>query len=237
MGIFNYESKFMQFMLLVADYMILNAVYLLCCIPIFTIGAAQAGLYAGIKTLLDKDDGTPCLRSFFKGFRTGFGTVTVVWTIFTVIIVGLVWCCFLVMGYEFAGFEPQLWMIYVAIAICVIYQSNIPLFHANFGCTKMQLIRNVFFTTLAHPIRSIGVAAFVWFPVFVFAAMFPLFLQLTPIWFVAYYSCAFLLNALIMAKPYHTLTENFVAAYESAHGEIVVEADDTAAEPQEKTEV
>ena len=65
MGIFNYESKFMQLMLLVADYMILNFVYIICCLPVVTIGAAQAGLYAGMKALLNKEDDTPALRQFF----------------------------------------------------------------------------------------------------------------------------------------------------------------------------
>lgn len=236
MGIFNYESKFMQLMLLVADYIILNLVFLACCIPIFTIGAAQAGLYAGIKTLLDKEDDTPCLRNFFKGFRTGFGTVTVVWSIVTVLIVGLIWCCFIVLGFEFAGLEPQLWMIILATVICMIFQSNIPLFHANFGCTKFQLLRNVFFTTLAHPIRSIAVAVLIWLPALCFGFLFPVFLALTPIWLAAYYSIAALFSCLIMAKPYRTLTEDFVANYEAEHGEIILENADTALESDETEE-
>lgn len=227
MGIFNYESKFMQIMLLVADYLILNLVYLLCCIPIFTIGAAQAGLYAGIRTLLDKNDDSPCLRSFFKGFRTGFGTITIVWTIFTLIIAALVMCCFYVLYFEaIEGLKPQLWMVILALVISVIYQSNLTLFHSNFGCTKMQLVRNVFFTTLAHPLRSVGVALLTWIPVLTFY-VFPVFLQLTPVWLTCYFSIAFLINGRIMAKPYQQLTENFVAAYEAENGEITVGSDDS----------
>ena len=222
----NYESKFMQTLLLVADYMILNILYVVCSIPIITMGAAQAGLYTGVKTLLDKEDDTPCVRSFFQGFRSGFGTITVVWSILLVIIAMLGYTYFIVEYFDEVGFKPQVWMIVMAIAFCAIFQSNITLFHANFGCTKRQLVKNVFFTCIAHPIRSIGVGIVTWVPVLVFLFIFPLFMQITPLWIVGYYTIAFVLNTIIMKKPYETFTENYVAQYEAEHGEIVIESED-----------
>lgn len=216
MGIFNYESKFMQLMLLVADYMILNLVYIICCLPVFTIGAAQAGLYAGIRQLLNKDDDTPALRCFFKGFASGFGNITIVWTLFTVVIAALVYCCLLVMGFEFVGFKPQLWMIILALAICMIYQANLTIFHSNFGCTKLQLIRNVFFVTLAHPLRSIVVAVLTWLPAIVFVSISPVFMAMTPVLFACYFSISFLISTLLMKKPFKTLADNFMQAQQPA---------------------
>jgi len=222
----NYESKFMQTLMLIGDYMILNILFVVCSIPIFTIGAAQAGLYTGVKSLLDKDDDTPCTRSFFKGFSSGFGNITVVSTILLVIIALLGYSFFVVQYFDNLGFKPQPWMIILALAFCAIFHSNITLFHANFGCTKMQLIKNVFFTCIAHPIRSIGVGFFTWIPVLTFLFLFPLFMQATPIWIIAYYTIAFVINTNIMKKPYHTLTENFVASYEEKHGEITIESEE-----------
>lgn len=220
----NYESKFMQTLMLVADYMILNLLFVLCSLPIFTIGAAQAGLYTGVKTLLDPEDDTPCYRSFFKGFASGFGTITIVWNIFLVIIALLGYCYFIVQVFDDIGFKPQVWMIVLAIAVCAVLQANLTIFHASFGCTKMQLIKNVFYTCIAHPIRSVEVAFFTWLPALIFLFGFPIFLQITPIWIVGYYTVAFVLNSVIMKKPYQTLTENFVEKYESENGEIEVEA-------------
>ena len=222
----NYESKFMQTLMLIGDYMILNILFIVCSIPIVTIGAAQAGLYTGVKTLLDKDDDTPCTRSFFKGFSSGFGTITVVWTILGVIIALLAYCYLVVHVFDTVGYKPQPWMIILAMAICAVFQSNLTIFHANFGCTKKQLIKNVFFTCIAHPIRSIGVGVITWIPVLTFLFITPLFLQMTPIWIIGYYTIAFMINNIIMKKPYHTLTENFVASYEAEHGEIAIESDE-----------
>lgn len=226
MGIFNYESKFMQFLLLMADYMILNVVYILCCIPIFTIGAAQAGLYAGIKALMNKEDDTPCLRAFFKGFRTGFVNISVVWSLFGLIILALGYCCLYVLGFQSIGFKPQLWMVILALAICIIYQSNLTIFHSSFGCTKFQLIRNVFFITLAHPLRAIIIAVLTWIPLASLLLLTPVFMQLTPVYIFFYFSVVFFINQRLMAKPFKRLTEDFLQANAETPAENIVEAEE-----------
>ena len=85
MNIFSYESKFSQVLMFVADLAILNLVFVLCCIPIFTIGAAQAALYSGIRTLQDPEDGESPVKAFFRAFKIGFGSVTGAWFVFSVL--------------------------------------------------------------------------------------------------------------------------------------------------------
>lgn len=223
MNIFNYESKFMQFLLLVADYIILNFVFVLCCIPIFTIGAAQAGLYSGVRVLLDKEDDSSCVKAFFKGFRTGFGTITVTFNIITVLMVAVVYIMYVTLAFQQVNYAAPVWMCFVALAILIVYQSNLTPFHAKFGCTKRQLMKNVFFTVLSHPIRSLGVAAITWFPVAVLLLAFPLFIQATLFWVCGCYTIMFVANTAILAKPYKRITEKFVQAYEEANGEVILE--------------
>ena len=55
-GLFSYDSKPMQLLGFLGDLILLNILYLVCCIPLFTIGAAQAGLFTACKVLLDKED-------------------------------------------------------------------------------------------------------------------------------------------------------------------------------------
>ena len=43
--IFNMDNKFFTFMSRVADLIILNLLFLLCCIPIVTIGPAITAMY------------------------------------------------------------------------------------------------------------------------------------------------------------------------------------------------
>ena len=234
-SIFAYDSKFTQILLIAADYIILNVIYVICCIPIFTIGAAQAGLYTGLRVLRDKEDDSSVVKAFFRGFANGFGKITLVWVILLVIMSLIGYNFGIVLIYQFAeyvapevlgsvtavmGYDTPFWMSLAGFLICIVFQSMVTIFHSKFGCTTWQLVRNTFMTIMAHPLRSLAVTALTWLPVAVFLLFTPLFLQITPAWLAGYYSLSFQLNVIIMQKPFQIFTENFVAAYEAEHGEI-----------------
>ena len=68
MNFFSYESKPMQILMYIADLVILNVLFVLCSIPIFTIGASHAALYSAIRTLQDPEDDTSVTKAFFAWF-------------------------------------------------------------------------------------------------------------------------------------------------------------------------
>lgn len=213
-NLFNYESKFMQMLLKFADYILLNMLYLVCCIPIFTIGAAQAGLYNGLRVLQDKEDDSSCIKAFFRGFASGFGTITVLWLITTVIIALLgynVLALYVYENAELAGSAVPFWMSIVAAVLFIVYQSMMTLFHSRFGCTAMQLLRNTLYVMMANPFHSIAVALLLWAPVILAAVNFPLFLRSSILLIFLYYSTMLGFSIKIMAKPFQRLTENFNA--------------------------
>ena len=70
----------------IGDLVILNVLFLLCCLPIFTIGAAQAGLYTGLRVLADKEDDSSPAAAFFRGFSSGFGKITIVHSLLMVLV-------------------------------------------------------------------------------------------------------------------------------------------------------
>ena len=69
MSIFNPNSKFMYYLGITGDLIILNVLFAICCLPVVTIGAAQAGLYTGLRNVMDRDSGNTPTKSFFKGFK------------------------------------------------------------------------------------------------------------------------------------------------------------------------
>ena len=79
--IFNYESKVMQAMLNLGCMILMNILYLVCSIPVVTIGAAQAGLYSGLRHMNNEELDTPCIPEFFKGLKSGFKKITLVYAI------------------------------------------------------------------------------------------------------------------------------------------------------------
>ena len=210
MNFFNYESRPMQILMLLGDLIILNLLYLLCCLPIFTIGAAQAGLYTGLKTLLDPEDDTYCSAAFFKGFKTGFDKITIAWNLLFVLEIILGAVTVLCIYYTASTNSIQFWCAIVALALVCLYQSLLPLFHARFNCSPMQLIRNAWFLALAHPIRSLFTAAITFLPIILVCVINIYdFMTLTPIFLLIYFSGAFLFSFTFMKKPFKTLIDHY----------------------------
>ena len=81
--IFNMDNKFFTFMSRVADLIILNVVFIVCCIPIVTIGASVTAMnYVTMK--MARNEESYIVKSFFKSFRENFKQATIIWLILLV---------------------------------------------------------------------------------------------------------------------------------------------------------
>lgn len=231
MNIFSYESKPMQILMFVGDLIILNMVFLVCCLPVFTIGAAQAGLYTALRHLLNKDDDTSAVAAFFRGFKSGFGRVTLAWGLLFLLEAFLMYLLTLVMAYdELVGGAPVICTV-VALCITCLFQSVVTLFHSRFDCTAFQLYRNAWFMILAHPLRSILVGVLTFMPVIVFFGFgIYNFMAVTPLWFTVYFSVAALFSNTVTNKPFKTLIDHF----NETHG---IKPEEAAEETEEELEI
>ncbi len=202
-SIFSYDSPIMQILMYIGDLIILNFLYLICCIPVFTIGAAQAGLYTAIRVLNDKEDDSSAAAAFFRGFKNGFGTVTLSWGI-----LGILFVISTVAAIFANAYGLPLWLCLLPLCVLGVFMSLVPAFHSRFGCTAMQLYRNVFLLLFAHPIRSIAAAVLMWVPVIVTATVQMFDSMATSLlWMTIYFSAAVLFGELFLRKPFKTLEE------------------------------
>ena len=80
MNIFRIDSPFVQFMTKLFDMILLNLLFLICCIPIVTIGASCAALHTvTIKTVSGEEP--YIFKGFFKAFKQNFIHSTITWII------------------------------------------------------------------------------------------------------------------------------------------------------------
>lgn len=77
---FNPDSPLMRFMTKVADLMILNILFLVTCLPVFTIGAALTGLCAVTLKMVRDQEGA-IVKSYFHAFRQNFRQATLLWLV------------------------------------------------------------------------------------------------------------------------------------------------------------
>ena len=80
MKFFSYESPFSQILLKLAYSCYLNLLWFVCCVPVFTIGAATTALYSVTLKIVNERENN-LTRQFFKSFRENFRQSTVLWGI------------------------------------------------------------------------------------------------------------------------------------------------------------
>lgn len=70
-SLFNPENEFMCFMNKIIDLVVLSLVWLVCCIPIITIGPACAALYYAVVKAVRRQRSYP-VREFWRAFKSNF---------------------------------------------------------------------------------------------------------------------------------------------------------------------
>ncbi len=80
MRFLSYDSKFGQLFLKLSYGCCLNVMWLICCLPIVTIGASTTALYY-TSFKIAKDEGSYITTMFFRSFRQNFKQATVIWLI------------------------------------------------------------------------------------------------------------------------------------------------------------
>ena len=80
MKLFDYDGPLMSALIYIGELILLNVVYVLCCVPVVTIGAATAAMY---KVTLDNANGYSgaVIKRFFQAFRYNFKKATIEWIV------------------------------------------------------------------------------------------------------------------------------------------------------------
>lgn len=77
---FNYDNPVWRYIGKFGDLILLNFLWIICSIPIFTIGASTTAVYYVTLKLVRDDDGYT-IKSFFKSFKENFKQATIIWLI------------------------------------------------------------------------------------------------------------------------------------------------------------
>ena len=157
-GFFNYDNPVWRFIGKFGDLILLNILWLVFSIPIFTIGASTTAVYYVTLKLARDDDGYT-IRSFFKSFKENFKQATIIWLILLVIgaILG-VDLYFFARVYTGTGTLKTV-MLTVFLALIIVYAAVFmyifPL-QSRFVNTVKRTFFNAFFMSLRHLFRTIG---------------------------------------------------------------------------------
>lgn len=111
----------------ICDMVCLNVLWLICCIPIVTIGASTTALYTIMLKMVRNEEGY-IFRGFFKAFKDNFKQSTIIWIV--LFLLGIVcWIDFRVAGMisGTAGFVMRSVFIFVGFILLSVINYIFPL--------------------------------------------------------------------------------------------------------------
>ncbi len=194
------DSRFMRIMSRVGDLLVLNLLFLICSLPVVTIGASATALYA-VCLRLDTSREAGLFRGFFQALVQNLGQATALWLILLLgIVSSAVSGLFL---YSLGGVFSWLSLICWAMLLLVLMAGAyvFPL-QSQFSNGILSTLRNAVFLGLGYLPRSVLLAAISIAPLICLLLDFWLFMKLGFLWAILYFSCAAYANSLLLKKVF-----------------------------------
>ncbi len=192
-SIFSLDGKFFSVMSKVADLIILNIIFCLCCVPIITIGPATTALYY-VTLKMVKNQESYIIKSFFKSFRDNFKQGALIGIILMVAAGLIIGDIYIMLSWETSY---KIIFIVIFIFLLVIWSFTaiyiFPLL-ATFDNTLKQTFKNSLLMSIRHLPKTV-----VMFLISVASMLIVGFIvQLMPFWFLIGFSLLAYTNSLLL---------------------------------------
>lgn len=151
MRLFDYDGGVMKSLSKFTDCIILSLLFLVSCIPVFTIGTATAATYRTAYKVLRHDRGY-LFREYISSFRDNFRQTTPVWLLALVIGALLGVDGYIVGYYAQKGSIPSALGIIFVVGMIVWFSwiSYLFPYMARFENTKRQSMKNAILFAMVH---------------------------------------------------------------------------------------
>ena len=142
-GWFSYDGVINRVLSKAMDCMYLSLLWIVCCIPLFTVGAATTALYYTVNKVV-RYDKSGIWREYWHSFRLNFKQATVIWLILLLLYGLLITSCYAAYQLYIVGQIPKIMLIFLIALVAVLTMWAIYLFPylARFNNTTRQLMKN-----------------------------------------------------------------------------------------------
>ena len=164
---YNQDSKFWHFATLVADFILLNLLFIVLCIPVVTIGPAIAALiHTTLK--LSEDENRTLVKPFWNEFKRDITKKMLLWIVYLVLIAALVYMAQFYWNFannnteffKIIGF--MLFMLSAFILVLTIVASIIGLaMTTQYFSPIKRLVKNSYLLIIVMPIQSLIMAVII----------------------------------------------------------------------------
>lgn len=199
-NLFNLDNPFIQFLSRVGDLIILNFLFLVCSIPVLTIGASATALQKTTQAILyDEDNGT--LKTFFRAFRENFRQATVVWVLMLIFAVSAAFNYLIVSGLTAGVLSVVLkWVMAVLCAVVVILGVYIFPLIARYRNTLREHATNSLILAVVKLPRTIALVGLALMPVIIAVISIQTFLTTLVFWLAVGFGFTSYMSSMLL-KP------------------------------------
>lgn len=178
------DNPFFQWMGKLGDVVMLNLLWLLCCLPVVTLGASTTALFYTARKMAAGEE-FRIVHDFFHSFRQNWKQATAVWLLLAA--AGALSLADLVIGLHTPGGSGNLFR-GIGAVLCVlwliVFLYVFPLL-ARYEYTLRQLFSGALFLGIRNPGATItGMALLVWFPLLVWGSV-DVAVYVFPFWLLA----------------------------------------------------
>lgn len=194
MRIFGYDGFFAQAARYLGRLLLLNFCFLLCCIPVFTIGAACAALYSVSFRQADEDS---AVLDFFRAFKSNFRQATLIFLIFLAIGGVLGVSLYFLLSYEIPAGGVFRVLVLLLLVLCCSARAFVFPLQARYHNSVRQTVKNAFVLGTSLLLHGLVMSCITFLPCILFFvdAELRVFLFVFSIWGLAGFAMSARINA------------------------------------------
>lgn len=202
---FNLDSPLMQMLTRVGDLIILNALFLLCCIPLVTIGASTAALQKVTQSIVFDEDRS-IAKDFFRAFRENFRQATALWLM--MVIFGAAMACndLLISGFVAGTLATVLKsVLVVALALVAVLAAYMFPLMVRYTNTLREHATNALILAVVKLPRTIVLVLLAAMPWLILAISLETFVSTLVFWLAIGFGFTSFMSSTLLKRVFHEL--------------------------------
>lgn len=207
MKLLDPDSPIMSFLARVADLVILNVLWLLCCLPVVTAGASTTAMYHVVRHLQEESISS-VTRDFFRSFKSDFRQATPVYLLLlipTAAVVMNAWILSAQSSDVVPVYVRAIWMV-SALMLTFVVSVVYPVM-AYFDDTVWKTLRTAAVLAVAKLPRTAFISAINLLPIIMLFVSLPFFLRISIFWLLIGGSLTAYLNMLILRPVFKKIID------------------------------
>lgn len=153
-GFLNVDSPFYKALAKITNYAVLGVLWVFSCIPIITVGAASAAVYAAHHKVIQNGNGY-VWRTYWQQFRANFKQSTILWLIMMVFLAVFA-ADFYILFRMGAAQKPAILYVFLALSIiCIMWMQYWLPYIVHIEDRIPTVLKNTLIMTVAHLPQSL----------------------------------------------------------------------------------